>query len=223
MENDITNEFMDFLEKLASLIAETFGSNCEVVISDLDRPESSVLAIFNSHVTGRKVGDPLIPSALERVRQSADGYYINREEGRGDKLLKTSTLSARIGGRNIAFCINYDCSYLEDFKQSLDEFLSMQRDRDLTGDDAPYAQPIVEVLKEAIKLVQKPVRLMNKKDRIGVISYLEKRGFLKIQKSVQTIARYLGISRYTVYNYLNELKTEKNTEWDQDVAQTPVP
>jgi predicted transcriptional regulator YheO len=51
---------------------------------------------------------------------------------------------------------------------------------------------------------------MNKKERLEVISYLEKRGILKIQKSVQTIARYLGISRYTVYNYLNELPTEKD-------------
>jgi predicted transcriptional regulator YheO len=55
---------------------------------------------------------------------------------------------------------------------------------------------------------------MNKKERLEVISYLEKRGILKIQKSVQTIARCLGISRYTVYNYLNELRTEKDEKTD---------
>ncbi|MDR1621819.1 MAG: helix-turn-helix transcriptional regulator [Synergistaceae bacterium] len=211
MENNARDEFLDFLEKLASLIAETFGSNCEVVISDLDHPEAAVLTIFNGHVTGRKVGDPLIPQALERVLNSADGYYINRDEGGGkrNKLLKASTISARIGGRNIAFCINYDYTHLETLKHSLDEFLSMQNEKDM-DEDFPYSQHIEQTVKEAIKLVHKPVRLMNKKERLEVISYLEKRGILKIQKSVQTIARYLGISRYTVYNYLNELRTERD-------------
>jgi predicted transcriptional regulator YheO len=100
---------------------------------------------------------------------------------------------------------------LEAHKHFLDEFLSMQSDGDM-DEDFPYSQQIEQVVREAIKLVHKPVRFMNKKERLEVISYLEKRGILKIQKSVQTIARYLGISRYTVYNYLNELRTEKNED-----------
>jgi predicted transcriptional regulator YheO len=87
----------------------------------------------------------------------------------------------------------------------------MQNDNDM-DEDLPYAQHIEQVVKEAIRLVHRPVRLMNKKERLEVISYLEKRGILKIQKSVKTIARYLGISRYTVYNYLNELRAEQRTE-----------
>ncbi|GHS85716.1 hypothetical protein AGMMS49957_02400 [Synergistales bacterium] len=205
-------EFIDFLEKLASLIAETFGNNCEVVVSDLDRPESTILAIFNNHVTGRNVGDPLTPQALERVRGSADGYYINHQEFKGGKLLKTSTISARIGKRHIAFCINYDCDNLETLQRSLDGFLTMQRDGDINGEVGDnYAPAIQEAVKEAIKLVQKPVRLMNKKDRLQVIAHLEARGVLQMQKSVQAAAHYLGISRYTVYNYLNELHAEKES------------
>ncbi|MDR1376912.1 MAG: helix-turn-helix transcriptional regulator [Synergistaceae bacterium] len=210
MKDHTMDEFIDFLEKLASLIAETFGSNCEVVVSDLDHPESTILAIFNGHVTGRKAGDPLIPQALERIRNNADGYYINRNEGegKGEKLIKASTISAHIGGRNIAFCINYDYTHLKTLKHSLDEFLSMQNDRDI-NEDLPYSQHIEQAVKKAIKLVHKPIHLMNKKERLEVIAYLEKQGILKIQKSVQTIARYLAISRYTVYNYLNELRAEK--------------
>ncbi|MDR3333215.1 MAG: helix-turn-helix transcriptional regulator [Synergistaceae bacterium] len=208
---EMKNEFLDFLEKLASLIAETFGNNCEVVISDLDRPESVVLAIFNNHVTNRKVGDPLIPHALRRIENSADDYYINFEDFKGGKLLKTSTLSAHIGGRHIAFCINYDYTHLDGLRQSLDEFLTMQRDSDLIG-GSNYAPVIDEAIREAIKLARKPVSLMNKKDRLQVLSYLEEHGILKLQKSVQAIAQYLVISRYTVYNYLNELRAEKKMD-----------
>jgi predicted transcriptional regulator YheO len=205
-------EFIDFLEKLASLIAETFGNNCEVVLSDLDHPDSSILAIFNNHVTGRDTGDPLTPQALERVRNSADGYYINYQDSKGGKLIKTSTISACIDGHNIAFCINYDCSELENLQRSLEGFLTMQRDNDVNSDAAiDYAPIIQEAVKKAIKLIQKPVRLMTKKDRLQVIAYLEEHGILQMQKSIQAVAHYLGISRYTVYNYLNELHAEKET------------
>ncbi|MDR3331602.1 MAG: helix-turn-helix transcriptional regulator [Synergistaceae bacterium] len=204
--------FLDFLKKLASMIAEMFGNHCEVVISDQDHPESAILAIFNNQVTNRNVGDPLGVKALERVKNSADGYYINYQDSKGGKVLKTSTISAAIGGRNIAFCINYDCVDLEKIKCSLDSFLAMRKDSDISGAGAGNYAPVVkDVIREAIGLVQKPVQLMNKKDRLQVISYLEERGILNMQRSVQAVARYLGISRCTVYNYLNELKAERGT------------
>jgi predicted transcriptional regulator YheO len=214
MENDMMDEFMDFIKKLAGLTAGTFGKNCEVVISELDRPEPSVLAIFNGHVTGRSAGDPLSPRALERVRRSEGGCYINREEGRNDSLLKSSTVSGRIGGHSIAFCINYEYTFLETLKDALNEFLSSQNS---WGGEQPHSQPAEAIMEEALRRAKKPVRLMNKKDRLEVISYLEKNGFLQMQKSVQAIARCLGISRYTVYNYLNELKTGQGAEQDMEI------
>lgn len=199
------DDFYDFLEKMASLIADTFGNKCEVVISDLDKPESTILSIFNNHVTGREVGDPLIPQALERVRNCADGYYINHRDIKAGKVLKTSTITFDKGGLNLAFCINYDCTDLARLHGELSGFLAAQLDSAPCGTSGSYAPIIEEAVREGIALVGKPVHLMNKKDRLLVIEYLEGRGIMQIQKSVQAVAHYLGISRYTVYNYLNEL------------------
>lgn len=201
-------EFYDFLKKMASLIAETFGNNCEVVISDLNRPESTILEIFNNHVTGRNVGDPLIPQAQERVRNSADGYYINYQDAKDGKTLKTSTITFENNDLNIAFCINYDCADFERLNYFLNSFLTMQTDDISVNSTGSYAPIIEEAVREGIAMVGKPVRLMNKKDRLQVIEYLESRGIMKMQKSVQAVAQYLGISRYTVYNYINELNSD---------------
>ena len=48
---------LQFLFQLAKGIASQFGPNCEVVVHDLDSndPESSIVAIENGQVTGRKV------------------------------------------------------------------------------------------------------------------------------------------------------------------------
>ena len=52
---------LQFLFQLAKGISRQFGPNCEVVVHDLDSndPNSSIVAIENGHVTGRKVGDEM--------------------------------------------------------------------------------------------------------------------------------------------------------------------
>ena len=194
-------DFYDFLEKLASAVAETFGSNCEVVIHDLNNPQSSILTIFNNHVTGRNVGDPLPKQALDRINHCADGYFVNYRDTKNGKMLKTSTIHFENDELNLAFCINYDCDALEKIQHSLSNFLAVQTDEDSNV----YAPVMEDAIKEAIATVGKPVRLMNKKDRIQVISYLDSKGILNMQKSIQAIAQHLGISRYSIYNYLKEL------------------
>jgi predicted transcriptional regulator YheO len=202
-------EFFDFLKKMASLIADTFGNSCEVAISDLNSPESTIIEIINNHVTGRSVGDPLVPQALERIRNSADGYYINYRDSKSGKALKTSTVTFENKDLNVAFCINYDCADFEKLNFFLSNFLAMQTEDSSISITGSYAPVIEDAVREGIAVVGKPVRFMNKKDRLQVIEYIESRGVLKMQKGVQAVAQYLGISRYTVYNYLNELNENK--------------
>ena len=47
---------LQFLFRLAKALAAQFGPNCEIVIHDLHShdPESSIVAIENGHVSGRK-------------------------------------------------------------------------------------------------------------------------------------------------------------------------
>ena len=42
---------------VANLISQTFGSHCEVIIHDFDRPQNSVVYTENNVVTNRAVGE----------------------------------------------------------------------------------------------------------------------------------------------------------------------
>ena len=44
--------------QLARVLGRMFAPFLETIVHDLRQPESSIICIFNSHVTGRKVGDP---------------------------------------------------------------------------------------------------------------------------------------------------------------------
>ena len=193
--------FLSYLDAMAMIISEMFGSNCEVVISDLDDPENSILSIYNGQVTGRKPGDPLTTRPEELIERSRGGYNVNYKKAnkRIKKEIKSSTIVTSAFGRNVSFCINYDCDDLTVLHSQLKKFLSM-------GDEA-YDEFDVFDSAELVKMNKKIVG-MNKNDRINLIRNLKHAGVFKIQKSVPYVAEQLGVSRYTIYNYLNEIEDE---------------
>jgi len=77
-------ESLDFLLPMMEGIAGQFGDNCEVVLHDHSQGlESSIIAIINGHVTGRKVGDPSSNLGLEVLRGSdVNGRITHRPRRR---------------------------------------------------------------------------------------------------------------------------------------------
>jgi predicted transcriptional regulator YheO len=51
---------------------------------------------------------------------------------------------------------------------------------------------------------------MNKEDKQRAIRYLNSKGALLITKSGDKIARYFGISKFTLYSYIDEKDKEQN-------------
>ena len=87
-------------EQIAKAIAAQFGSNCEVVLHELSGKSaySSIVAIENGHVTGRKVGDGPSHVVLEQLGHEDDnaedqlGYLTRTKDG---KILKSSSVYIR--------------------------------------------------------------------------------------------------------------------------------
>ena len=65
----LSQQSMDALKQIAKGIALQFGPNCEVVIHEISDKSaySSIVAIENGHVTGRKVGDGPSHVVLEQL------------------------------------------------------------------------------------------------------------------------------------------------------------
>lgn len=209
---------LDSLRQIAKGIAAQFGSNCEVVVHDVSSrdPEHSIVAIENGHVTGRKVGDGASHVALEQVRnadaQPSDHYcYLMRTPD--GKILKSSTMYIRDRrGKVVAILgINYDISALLLVESAVHELVS-------TGDDEP-AEPekiinvndvLNELIEQSVALVGKPVALMNKDDKMRAIGFLNQSGAFLVTKSSDKVAKYFGISKYTLYSYIDKQEDKQN-------------
>ena len=124
------NQTRNLLEQIAKAIAAQFGSNCEVVIHELSGKSaySSIVAIENGHVTGRKVGDGPSHVVLEQLGHEDDnaedqlGYLTRTKDG---KILKSSSVYIRdeTGKVTGILGINYDISMMQLFENSLHDLI----------------------------------------------------------------------------------------------------
>ena len=200
--------------QLARGIAQQFGSNCEVVVHDLDSNdvEHSIVAIENGHVSGRRVGDGPSHIVLEALRgdcarlEDRLAYLTRSDDG---KILKSSTIYIRDDdGRAIGvFAINYDITLMLAMEDALKGFTATQvPEREPEHISRNVADLLDELIEQSVKLVGKPVPLMNKEDKVKAIQFLNDTGAFLITKSGDKVCKFFGISKYTLYSYIDEAK-----------------
>ena len=211
----MTEAQLDFYKRLAHALALQFGSGCEVVVHDLEAadPSHSIVAIENGHVTGRKLGDGPSHVVLEALHAGEErledrlAYLTKTADG---KILKSSTVFIRDDhGRTVGiFAINYDITILRAMGDTIAEVVG-------TGPSAPREpEPIVrsvadlldDLIEQSVQLVGTPVALMTKEEKVRAIRYLNDTGAFLITKSGPKVCKYFGISKYTLYNYLDEAR-----------------
>lgn len=179
--------------------------------------DSTIVAIENGHVTGRKVGDGASQVALEQTlmadSQPPDRlcYLTKTPDG---KILKSSTMYIRGKSGKVAAIlgINYDISALLMVEGAVRELTAAVND---SGDDGP--QKIVnvndlldELIEQSVALIGKPAALMNKDDKMRAIGFLSQSGAFLITKSGDKVAKYFGISKYTLYSYIDKQEGKFN-------------
>ena len=209
---------LELLKQMADGIAAQFGSKCEVVIHDVTTMDHSIVYIVNGHVSGRKVGDGgsrvVIEQALQADAQPKDELcYLTRTPG--GKILKSSSLYIRNSRGTVSaiFSINYDVTGLMMLRREVDEALDMGDKKQREPEKIINVNDVLdELIEQSVELVGKPVAMMNKDDKIRAIRFLNQSGAFLVTKSGDKVAKYFGISKYTLYAYIdaNRRQEEKN-------------
>lgn len=200
---------LDSLTRLADGISTMFGSNCEVVIHDMKNFESSIIYIKNKHVTQRKKGDPFKILGTREVDSFFEGSDIINHKGiaKNNHLIKSSTFHIKGDNYHYAIGINYDYTNLSLAQSVLNDLTQVGENLDEVIDKENSIDQTLDALYEnALEYIGKPVPLMNKEDRVRIIKFLDEKGAFSIHKSIPIISEKMNISRYTVYNYLKEIR-----------------
>jgi len=208
------------LRPVVEAIGQTVGSHCEVVLHDLRVPEHSIVAISNGAVTGRRVGGPvvggptkdvalrLLDSAIKESTLSV-GYRTQTRDGR--ELRSTSLVLRTTAGKPvIALCLNLDLSAFAMVRALLEEIAKPPAaPADAVPEDTQLevGEVIPQMIQEALAEVGKPPKFMDREDRLRAVRLMHERGLFLIRGGVERAAAALGISKFTLYSYLKEVRS----------------
>lgn len=220
--------FSDIVEP----IGRALPANVEIVLHDLSLLPDSIVAVYGD-VTGRQVGDPatdlLLRKAASGVLETDTGYETRLPDGRR---LRSSTTIIRdvLGNPVLALCINSDLSAWQAVARLA---AAMVGGAGATGDPRAGARSAPEVtresfvrdvdelaaslLHEAVAEAGVPVELMQKRHKIEVVRMLKARGMFMLRDAVEMVAEALNVTRFTIYNYLNEIGEDEGDAPNDEV------
>jgi predicted transcriptional regulator YheO len=214
-ENKTIKQFIPWVDA----IAETFGSNCEVVLHDLCNIDRSIVKIANGHITGRKVGAPITDMGLRlyeedkinNKKNAIIGYRTRTKEGRE---LKSTTIFIRNnkGDAVGCLCVNIDLTSFLSTKKFIDHICqTVNQENSADENESPEKfvsdvdSLIGQLIDKAMKGNDKPVVSMSKEDKLQVMRDLKKNGFFMIKGAVKRLSGELGVSLPSIYKYLEEI------------------
>lgn len=206
-------------------LASVIGRNTEIVLHDLTQPSRSVIAIANGHVTNRKVGSPVLAGPGEDKGFAAVGLAIEPE--RGEEPVVITDYATVVEGRSLrsatvvfrdsdgipfaSLCINADLSGLRIAQAVLDQFQpSAKPVSEVTTEPGDMEVLMTDIIQDA--LTKAGSVKMNKKAKVEAVRVMQERGLFIVKGGVEKAASALGVTRFTVYNYLDQLKIESSVD-----------
>ncbi|MDO4530792.1 MAG: PAS domain-containing protein [Bacillota bacterium] len=197
---------------IAEGTAEFWGENCEVVVHDLSRLDSSVVKIVNGHLSGRHTGAPISEVTLSFVNKMLATptlrhvtYFAKNKRGDAFKA-SISAIEGEKGNIIGLFCINYYLtasllSLLQNFTPS-----AKTENENISETFVENAEELMlNALEEAKKAVYDNLSISSSNKNKEIVSILYQKGIFNLKDSVITIANHLGISKNTVYMHIRNM------------------
>lgn len=199
-------------------LADYLGADSEVVLHSLENYENSVVEIAGQN-TNRKKGAPITDLALNMLKKINDSnnkttFLTYFTKSKNNKKMKSSTIA--IYGENNRIigllCINYnlECSLIDFIKNFtfLDDENENKNNKLKLNEN--FSNTVEELIAEAVEKIRKKIDLneeiSNNNKNKEIIKNLYEDGIFNMKDSVLTVAKYLKISKNTVYLHLRNIE-----------------
>ncbi len=218
---------LSVLQGVAKALECAVNQHTEVVVHNLRQPEASIIEIINGHVSGRHIGSAIIAGPAEdkafdtlvaskaaahpnEVRVVAN-YTSKASDGRALRSSSVVMFDAD-GVPAAALCVNVDMGAIERLQRDIQGALTPTV---LPPLPAPRAETniedlIEEIIGQALESADVPVDRMSKAEKKTAVSIMHERGLFVIRGSVELVAARLGVTKFTIYNYLDEIGAKRS-------------
>lgn len=214
------------LHPVVQMLGTIVGHHIEVVLHDLKSPEASIVAIAHGHVSGRQVGSSILSgpkddkgfnAALDALHRHGESEHVIADNyptlTRSGRRLKSSTVVFRdsAGIAFAALCLNADLTLIEAAHTWLGLLLQPNGIATAGATKEPEMDLLMkEIIVDAVRRLGKPVAMMDREEKIQAVQAMLQRGLFIVKGGVERAAKALGVTRFTIYNYLEALRERQN-------------
>ena len=137
----------------------------------------------------------------------SDRDYVNHLVIIGkNKSIKSSTFNYVGENYHYALGINFDFTPLQGAIKELSEIANVDIELESAIDSVAETQ-LDEIFNACMSHMGMPINEMKKNDRLHLVKMLYDRNAFNFQKSVVFVSEKLGVSRTTIYKYINEIES----------------
>ncbi len=212
------------LKQLANLMTNMFGDNCEVVIHDLTT-EKMQLVHITGNVTKRTVGAPVTDVVKKHLLTDGNGVedrhcFMTLMDDGSELKSSTSYIRNRKGEVIYAFCVNFNTTDHHNAIQMLQAFVNKTAAQINTGGKKNNGPEKISfsidhtadsLFEESVLEIGKRPASMNSDEKFRLVTILEQKGAFQIKGMVGQVALRLGVSNFTIYNYLKKIRAISGT------------
>lgn len=213
---------IELLSRIADAIVAIMGNSCEVLIYDLTKPECSIAYIVNGEVSGRDLNSGISEAVIDALTNKDvpdKNSYIVTSKG---KTFKSSTIYIKddYGVPIGVLAINLDITEIIGAYSKVADFIKPAikdetKKVELTSLDVGYL--LDELIERSVKEAgANSPNYMTREQKISAVHYLQKHGALLIKGSGDRISSYFGISKFTLYNYLDLPENKNDNDLDSN-------
>jgi len=137
----------------------------------------------------------------------ADGAVQNTYGGFAGKTIAGTRIP--LPGSQRSLLLEVDETLLIPAFRAIEALMAPQKMSELpTGTFTHVDRAIEELITLAEAQIGRPISKMTRAEKQSVVRFLDDRGAFAVRKSVETVAEALGVSRFTVYNYLDSTREQ---------------
>ncbi len=199
------------MKRVADGLASALGKSCEVVLHDFSDLSRSLIHVAGN-ITERKIGAPITDLVFKAYKDLGDDVddlagYRTIFQGR---VMKSSTTFLRNSENKVVgcMCINLDVTDFLNAKSALEEFTLFAENtpHGLERFASSFQETLESILDEVVREMGKQPATMDKDERQEFIRRLNAREVFVFKGAVNQVSRLFGVTRYTVYNDLKEIR-----------------
>ena len=218
---------LNALRPVVPMLAAMAGPHLEVVLHDVSKPENSVVAIANGHISGRCVGSSVLEGpqndkgfeAATTLKSSGGAVHSLVEDyvtvtASGRQLKSASAIFRDAAGEPFAtLCLNADISGFQAAHGWLAQMLKPVAQAMVPAAvvSAAAAPQMDTLMQEIIDAAGGSAASMKREERIRAVGEMQRRGLFIVKGGVERAAAALKVSRFTIYNYMEQLRRREGS------------